>query len=174
MLVKAWLRNCLWISMLSNLSFFWLILRLLLCDDRLTRFSLLTSRLFFLNLLLRRVRLRRLWLQRVLLWFTWFPLGLCLNFFKLSFPDPLLSYLPDILQFLFTNPLLFLQFLIPVVGRTSLLNETRLLLQEFSLIINSHRSLALHLLLHLSPGKLLFEGHNPLQLLFLIPLIFLS
>ena len=87
------------------------------------------------------------------------------NFFKLSFPD--------ILQFLFTNPLLFLQFLIPVVGRTSLLNEARLLLQEFSLIINSHWSLTLHLLLHLSPGKLLFESHNTLQLLLLIALIFL-
>ena len=144
--------------MLSNLSFFWLVLRLLLCDYRLTRFSL-----FFLNLLLRRVRLWRLWLQRVLLWLTWFPLGL--NFFKFSFPD--------ILQFLFTNPLLFLQFLIPVIGRTGLLNETRLLLQEFSLIINSHWSLALHFLLHLSPGKLLFEGHNTLQLLFLITLVFL-
>ena len=144
--------------MLSNLSFSWLVLRLLLCDYRLTRFSL-----FFLNLLFRRVRFWRFRFSGVLLWFIWFPLSL--NFFKFPFSD--------ILQLLFTNSLFLLQFLISLVGRKSWLNEAGLLLQEFSLIINSHWSLTLHLLLHLSPGKLLFESHNTLQLLLLIALIFL-
>lgn len=142
---------------MSDLSFLWLVFRLLLCYNCLTRFGL-----FLLIIYLTWwLYLWSLWLARFL-YLVWFLLSLF--FFMLS--------LSDILQFFFANPLFF-QFLIYFVRCQCRFDKPRLLLQELGLIIDSHGSLSLHFLLHLPSGQLLLERHNSLELFFFTSLVFL-
>lgn len=147
---------------MSNLSFLWLLFRLLLCYNCLTRFGPFYPGLFLLIIFITWcLFLWSLWLARFL-YLVWFLLSL--SFFLLS--------LSDILQFFFADPSLF-QFLISFVRWQSRFYKPGLLLQELGLIIDSHGSLSLHFLLHLPSGQLLLECHNSLELFFFISLVFL-
>ena len=142
---------------MSDLFFLWLVFRLLLCYNCLTRFGLFLLIIFLTWCLY----IWSLWLARFL-YLVWFLLSL--SFFMLS--------LSDILQFFFADSPLF-QFPISFIRLQCRFDKPGLLLQELGLIIDSHGSLSLHFLLHLPSGQLLLECHNSLELFFFTSLVFL-